>query len=94
MSSCEPATVHGLRHSAKLRRGVRAMRRALELLRGGTQPGQIALQVMPVVAVSSARPLVKLTTPCLDATYADLSTEATNPCTDAMLMIRPRSRLA
>ncbi len=33
-----------------------------------TQPGQIALQVMPVVAVSSATPFVKPTTPCLDAT--------------------------
>lgn len=39
---------------------------------------------MPGVAVSSATPLVKPTTPCLDAKYADLSTEATNPCTDAM----------
>ena len=45
---------------------------------------------MPVVTVSSAT--VKPTTPCLDATYADLSTDSTNPCTDAMLMIRPQSR--
>ena len=33
-----------------------------------TQPGQIALQVMPVFAVSSATTLVKPTMPCLAAT--------------------------
>jgi hypothetical protein len=72
----------------------RAARASISFCTSGvsTQPGQIALQVTPVVAVSSATPLVKPTTPCLDATYADLSTEATNPCTDAMLMIRPQSR--
>ena len=33
-----------------------------------TQPGQIALQVTPVVAFSRAVTLVKPTTPCLEAT--------------------------
>ena len=33
-----------------------------------TQPGQMALQVTPVVAVSSATTLVRPTTPCLAAT--------------------------
>src|SRR5262249_41222564 len=38
-----------------------------------THPGQIALQVMPVVAVSSATTFVRPSTPCLAATYAALS---------------------
>jgi hypothetical protein len=33
-----------------------------------TQPGQTALQVTPVVAVSSATTLVRPTSPCLAAT--------------------------
>ncbi len=57
-----------------------------------TQPGQIALQVMPVAAVSSATTLVSPISPCLAATYADFSTEATIPCADAMLTMRPQLR--
>ncbi len=57
-----------------------------------TQPGQIALQVMPVEAVSSATTLVRPTSPCLAATYADFSTEATSPCAEAMLTMRPQLR--
>ena len=37
-----------------------------------TQPGQIALQVMPRLAVSKATTFVSPTMPCFDATYADL----------------------
>ncbi len=57
-----------------------------------TQPGQIALQVMPVPAVSSATTFVSPTRPCLAATYADFSAEATSPCADAMFTIRPQLR--
>src|SRR5574344_1193915 len=55
-----------------------------------TQPGQMALHVTPVVAFSSAVTLVKPTMPCLAATYALFCAEATSPCTDATLMMRPQ----
>ena len=57
-----------------------------------TQPGAIALTVTPVSAVSRAATLVRPTTPCFEATYAALLTEATRPWAEAMLMIRPQSR--
>ena len=44
-----------------------------------TQPGQIALQVMPVVAFSSATTLVRPITPCLAATYADFLRRGDQP---------------
>ena len=43
-----------------------------------------------MVAFSSAVTLVRPTTPCLAATYADFSAEATKPCTEATLMMRPQ----
>ena len=52
-------------------------------------PGQMALTVTPERAFYSAVALVNPTMPCLAATYADLLTEATSPCTLAMLMMRP-----
>jgi len=55
-----------------------------------TQPGQIALQVTPVRAVSRAMTLVRPTTACLAATYADFCTDATFPWAEAMLTIRPQ----
>ena len=57
-----------------------------------TYPGQIALQVIPSRAVSSAVTFVNPTNPCLAATYADLKGEATSPCAEAMLTIRPQPR--
>src|SRR5215510_9953748 len=49
----------------------------------------MALQVTPCSAVSNAVTFVRPTMPCLVATYADLNGDATKPCADAMLMIRP-----
>ena len=54
-----------------------------------THPGHMTLHVIPEPAVSKATALVNPTSPCLAATYADLLTEATNPCTLAILMILP-----
>nr|BFE89633.1 hypothetical protein GCM10020185_01690 [Pseudomonas brassicacearum subsp. brassicacearum] len=42
-----------------------------------TQPGQMALQVTLLVAVSRPTTLVRPITPCLAATYAALPTEPT-----------------
>jgi hypothetical protein len=55
-----------------------------------TQPGQIAFDVIPFLAYSSATALVNPTIPCLAATYADLLTDATNPWTDEIFIILPQ----
>ena len=55
-----------------------------------TQPGAMALTVTPVSAVSRAATFVRPTTPCFEATYAALFTEATRPWAEEMLMIRPQ----
>lgn len=52
-------------------------------------PGQTALHVMPVCAVSIATVFVNPATPCLAALYADLYGDATNACMDPVLMILP-----
>ena len=63
-----------------------------------TQPGQTQLTVtpplsrLPAAATSSAATLLSPTRPNLLATYGDLFTEATRPCTDAMLSTRPKLR--
>ena len=57
-----------------------------------TQPGQIAFTVTPVVAVSNATDLVRPTSPCLAATYADFCADATRPCAEAILTTRPQLR--
>src|SRR6516164_6370964 len=49
----------------------------------------MALHVIPCSAVSSAVTLVSPTMPCFAATYADLNADATKPCAEAMLMMRP-----
>ena len=49
----------------------------------------MALTVIPFLAFYKAIALVKPTIPCLAATYADLLTEATNPWTEATLIILP-----
>jgi hypothetical protein len=45
---------------------------------------------MGVVAVSSATTLVSPRMPCLAATYAALWADATRPCVDAVLTMRPQ----
>src|SRR5436190_5968055 len=57
-----------------------------------THPGQIALQVTGERAVSSATTLVKPSSPCFAATYAALVADATTPCAEAMLTMRPKPR--
>src|SRR5207237_6988166 len=54
------------------------------------QPGQIALQVIPDPAVSSATTLVRPTTPCFAATSAALLGDAATPCAAAVLTVRPQ----
>jgi len=55
-----------------------------------TQPGHIEFIVILVVAYSNAVTLVNPKTPCFAATYADLLIDPTNPCTLAILIIRPQ----
>src|SRR4051812_11793575 len=59
------------------------------LLEVRTQPGQIALQVTPQAPASRATARVNPTSACFEVTYVAISTPATRPAVEAMLMIRP-----
>src|SRR4051812_29800491 len=50
------------------------------------------LQVILLVATSSATVLVRPAMPCLADTWADLKGEATSECAEAVLMMRPQPR--
>ena len=53
------------------------------------KPGQMALQVIPDLAVSKATTLVSPIIPNLVVQYADFFYDATIPCALAILMILP-----
>ena len=57
-----------------------------------THPGQMALHVTPVPAVSNATTLVSPTSPNLLVQYAALNGEATNPWAEDMLTTRPQPK--